>query len=75
MSGTQEKSEPLCTVRCRACKYSFQANFGDGKGMARSCEFLLKAGRKRPCLPGDECTEFKPAPRRKYSAWYKEVKP
>ncbi len=43
--------------------------------MLRACEYILRTGCKRPCPIGDGCMVYAPAKGRKYSAWYKEVKP
>ena len=46
---------------CEGCRYSVPIYMGDGDELMDCCVYILRAGRKRPCMPGAECTVYEPA--------------
>lgn len=69
MEETKEelKEEPkVCTERCVKCNH-FQVLMGNYCSLSNGfCNYIIHKGKRRPCLPGDECTEFEPR-RRNYA--------
>lgn len=57
--------------KCKACRYGFQADVGDGGEMLRACLYIIKRGTRRPCPAGANCTVWEPdeAGRRERGAW------
>lgn len=42
---------------CRGCRYR-KMLYGFGSGGLAYCSYCLETGKKRPCQPGDGCTEW-----------------
>lgn len=41
---------------CEGCRFSIPIYIGDGDELLNCCVYILRTGRKRPCIPGAECT-------------------
>lgn len=49
--------------RCTDCLYYFAAADPDYyRSSLPSCVYILRAKRRRPCPPGDKCTEYRRIP-------------
>ena len=46
---------------CRGCRFSIPIYIGDGDELMNCCVYILRTGRKRPCIPGTGCTVYEPA--------------
>lgn len=52
-------------AKCKSCAFSCMVNVGEEREMLRACVYILHMGRKRPCPAGKECTEYRPARRKR----------
>lgn len=46
---------------CQGCRFSVPIYIGDGDELMNCCVYILRTGRKRPCIPGEGCTVYEPA--------------
>ena len=46
---------------CEGCRYSVPIYMGDGDELMDCCVYILRTGRKRPCIPGAGCTVYESA--------------
>lgn len=46
------------SARCRGCIYSTETEIG-ADGRLTACYYIVFTGKRRPCPPGDRCTEYK----------------
>lgn len=49
------------TTPCTGCRFAIPVYMGDGDDLLTACVYLLRAGHKRPCPPGEACTVREPA--------------
>ncbi len=47
--------------RCSRCRFAVPVYMGDGDELLTACVYILRAGHKRPCPPGEGCGVFEPA--------------
>ena len=63
---------------CRGCRFSVPLYIGDGDELMNCCVYILRTGKKRPCMPGAGCTVYEPIRTDKYTAvpgeeWRKSI--
>ena len=46
---------------CKGCRFSIPLYIGDGDELLNCCVYILRTGKKRPCIPGEGCTVYEPA--------------
>lgn len=46
------------SAKCRSCIYSTDTNIGQD-GHLTACYYIVITGKRRPCQPGERCTEYK----------------
>ena len=46
---------------CRGCRFSIPLYIGDGDELLNCCVYILRTGKKRPCIPGAGCSVYEPA--------------
>ena len=46
---------------CQGCRFSVPIYIGDGDELLNCCVYILRTGRKRPCISGAGCTVYEPA--------------
>ena len=45
-------------MKCKTCKYSTTIISGGGNHVC--CYYIVIKGHRRPCKPGNDCTEYEP---------------
>ena len=53
---TQEAKPARKRNPCQGCAYWYRVN-GQAAGKFGFCEYILVTGHRRPCPPGEDCTE------------------
>ena len=56
---TPPQKEPRSDANCVDCEYSMLLSI-DKSGYWHVCDYLGRAGKRRPCEPGSKCTVKKP---------------
>ena len=57
---------------CEGCRFSSPIYMGDRDELMKCCVYILRTGRKRPCIPGAGCTVREPLRTNEYALFCRE---